>query len=310
MLGDITSGIAKGAKRTSEAAVREVPYLRVANVQRGYLDLADVKTIYATEQDIAELALQDGDVLFNEGGDRDKLGRGWVWRNQIPECIHQNHVFRLRLYNKDMQAELISHHGNTFGKLWFQKFGKQTTNLASINKTVLRSFPVPVAPALEQVEISKRLRMQLQGLAEQEHELELAIKRHIEQRCNLYRLAFNGQLVPQDPKDEPSGTLLERIRTRRETRDSVSKIYKKIKLKEVAAMPKTLIDVLTEAGDWVPANDVFTRCGVIDGTPTEQIEPLYNQLRDLVNSGRVEVQPATDAEGRKISDQLKLILDK
>jgi len=310
MLGDITSGVAKGTKRSSETAVREVPYLRVANVQRGYLDLTEVKTIHATERDIAELALQDGDVLFNEGGDRDKLGRGWVWRNQIPECIHQNHVFRMRLYNKDMQAELISHHGNTFGKLWFEKLGKQTTNLASINKTVLRSFPVPVAPTLEQIEILKRLRAQLQGLAEQEREIELAIKHSTDQHYNFYRSAFNGQLAMQDPKDEPVSRLLERIRVRREARGNISKVHNKTKLKGAATMPKDLIDVLTEASDWVSAEDVFTRCGVIDGTPTEQIERLYNQLREHVNAGRVEVQPITDLEGRKISDQLKIILDK
>lgn len=81
MLGEIVSGVAKGTKRDLSVVVREVPYLRVANVQRGYLDLSEVKTIFATERDIEELTLQKGDVLFNEGGDRDKLGRGWVWQD-------------------------------------------------------------------------------------------------------------------------------------------------------------------------------------------------------------------------------------
>ena len=93
MLGEITSGVAKGSKMAADVEVREVPYLRVANVQRGFLDLSEVKTILATAHDIAELTLKDGDVLFNEGGDRDKLGRGWVWRNEVADCIHQNHVF-------------------------------------------------------------------------------------------------------------------------------------------------------------------------------------------------------------------------
>jgi type I restriction enzyme, S subunit len=133
MLGEIASGVAKGTKRDASVSVREVHYLRVANVQRGYLDLSEVKTILATERDINELTLKNGDVLFNEGGDRDKLGRGWVWRDEVAECIHQNHVFRMRPYSPDLRPELISHHGNTFGKLWFQTAGKQTTNLASSN---------------------------------------------------------------------------------------------------------------------------------------------------------------------------------
>lgn len=153
MLGEIASGVAKGTKRDADIEVREVPYLRVANVQRGFLDLSEVKTILATERDIAELTLQSGDILFNEGGDRDKLGRGWVWRDEVANCIHQNHVFRMRPYLPEVLPELISHHGNTFGKTWFQNAGKQTTNLASINMTMLRTFPVPLGPSEEQREL-------------------------------------------------------------------------------------------------------------------------------------------------------------
>ncbi len=196
--------------------VREVAYLRVANVQRGYLDLTEVKSIFATEREITELTLQDGDVLFNEGGDRDKLGRGWVWRNEVVDCIHQNHVFRMRAYANEMQSELISHHGNTFGKLWFQNAGKQTTNLASINMNMLRVFPVPVAPAVEQVEIIEQIQAQLESLTDQECAIELALKQSAAQRQNILRAAFSGQLVPQDPNDEPAIVLLERIRAERE----------------------------------------------------------------------------------------------
>lgn len=92
-----------------------------------------MKRIVASEDTIEDLCLEIGDVLFTEGGDRDKLGRGWVWEGQLPECIHQNHVFRARLFSKHIQPQFISHHGNTFGQEWFTKAGKQTTNLASIN---------------------------------------------------------------------------------------------------------------------------------------------------------------------------------
>ncbi len=223
MLGDIASGVAKGTKRNASTVVREVPYLRVANVQRGYLDLSEVKTILATERDIAELTLVDGDVLFNEGGDRDKLGRGWVWREAVANCIHQNHVFRLRPYLTELQPELISHHGNTFGKLWFQNAGKQTTNLASINMGMLRAFPVPVAPSEEQGEILEQIREQLENLDQQERATNLAMAQSTAQRQNILRAAFAGQLVPQDPNDESASTLLARIRKERAAREGVSK---------------------------------------------------------------------------------------
>jgi type I restriction enzyme S subunit len=95
-IAELKGGLTKGQKRKAADILREVPYLRVANVQRGFLALGEVKTIDATEEEIQELRLETGDVLFNEGGDRDKLGRGWVWEGKIAECVHQNHVFRAR----------------------------------------------------------------------------------------------------------------------------------------------------------------------------------------------------------------------
>ena len=223
MLGEIASGVAKGMKRNADVEVREVPYLRVANVQRGLLDLSEVKTILATERDIAELRLQTGDVLFNEGGDRDKLGRGWVWRDEVENCIHQNHVFRMRLYLPEVLPELISHHGNTFGKTWFQNAGKQTTNLASINMNMLRMFPVPLGPVKEQRELLNQLEVQIEQINLQEQAVELTLKQSTAQRQNILRAAFSGQLVPQDPNDEPASNLLERIRAERAERDAVER---------------------------------------------------------------------------------------
>ncbi len=223
-LGEIASGVAKGTQRAASIKVREVPYLRVANVQRGFLDLSEVKTILATESDIADLTLEPGDILFNEGGDRDKLGRGWVWRNEVPNCIHQNHVFRMRPYLSETLPELISHHGNTFGKRWFQGAGKQTTNLASINLTMLRMFPVPLAPPAEQRQILLRLNIESEGIDRQSQAVALGLKQAAAQRQNILRAAFAGQLVPQDPNDEPASALLARIRAERlaqpETRKS------------------------------------------------------------------------------------------
>ena len=68
-----------------------------------------------------------------------------------------------------------------------------------------------------------------------------------------------------------------------------------------------LIDVLTEAGDWVPAQEAFRRCGVADGAQTEQLEALYAELRALDKAGRLAVEPVTDTQGRKLHDRLKLL---
>lgn len=230
MLGEIASGVAKGSKTHDGEVLREVPYLRVANVQRGYLDMSVVKTILAPERDIEELALRLGDVLFNEGGDRDKLGRGWVWQGELPECIHQNHVFRLRPLCADVVPEFISHHGNTFGQKWFQSAGKQTTNLASINLGMLRLFPVPLAPADEQREIARLVAKELETISAQEAAVEHGLRMAAAQRQNILRAAFSGQLVPQDPADEPASALLARIRTERAATTAAPKAARRTRL--------------------------------------------------------------------------------
>ncbi|WP_081618490.1 restriction endonuclease subunit S [Methyloversatilis universalis] len=220
MLGEIVSGVAKGSKQTPGVSLREIAYLRVANVQRGFLDLTETKKIMASERDIEELTLRNGDVLFNEGGDRDKLGRGWVWRDEVAECIHQNHVFRMRPYLPEVLSEFVSHHGNTFGKSWFQQAGKQTTNLASINMGILRAFPVPVPPTDEAREILERVSQEIEAIKLQEASIELGLRQSTAQRKNLLKAAFSGRLVPQDPDDEPASALLARIRAEREERVS------------------------------------------------------------------------------------------
>jgi type I restriction enzyme S subunit len=126
-------------------------------VQRGWLDLSEVKTIRVPERKIPALRLKPGDILFTEGGDRDKLGRGWIWEGQLAECVHQNHVFRARLKNPEMHPRFFSWFGNIYGAAYFLDRGKQTVNLASLNMTTLRALHVPVPSPEEQAQIVERV---------------------------------------------------------------------------------------------------------------------------------------------------------
>jgi len=215
LLAEVKGGITKGQKLKQGERSREVPYLRVANVQRGFLDLAEMKTIKASETQIGELRLKPGDVLFNEGGDRDKLGRGWIWKGELPECIHQNHVFRARIYTDDLLPEVLSWYGNTAGQQYFFDEGKQTTNLASVNLTKLRGLPVPVPPSAEQVRIRNSVEEQLSVADAALEAIHSAAVRCARLRQSILKWAFEGRLVDQDPTDEPAAVLLERIRAER-----------------------------------------------------------------------------------------------
>ena len=216
-IAELKGGVTKDSKREADPDYVEYPYLRVANVQRGFLDLSAVTTIRADRRRAEKLVLEHGDILFNEGGDRDKLGRGWVWEDQIKNCIHQNHVFRARLTNSDFDPYFVSIHANTWGQRWFETHGKQTTNLASLNLTTLKSFPVP-APSLEdQQAVVAELQSITRSSDRLRTDLERAERHSRTLRHSILSSAFSGQLVPQDPNDEPATVLLERIAASRAT---------------------------------------------------------------------------------------------
>ncbi|MDR6804269.1 type I restriction enzyme S subunit [Dyadobacter sp. BE34] len=144
-IAEVVSGVAKNTGLAGDLI--EVPYMRVANVQDGALDLREIKTIRVFKRDYEKYQLKSGDVLMTEGGDPDKLGRAAIWGEEIPDCIHQNHIFRVRPNYLVADSEfLCSQFGSIYGKKYFLRAAKQTTGIASINMTQLKNFPVLVPP--------------------------------------------------------------------------------------------------------------------------------------------------------------------
>lgn len=170
----IGSGITKGRKLNGRP-VEDTPYLRVANVQDGFLNLTEIKTIPATNEDRIRYRLQPGDLVMTEGGDPDKLGRAAIWGGEVADCLHQNHVFRVRPSRKivlpDYLAAVI---GSSYGKAYFLRVAKRTTGIASINRTQLGAFPVPVPPLNLQNAFAARLADLRSIIAQQERSLAAA----------------------------------------------------------------------------------------------------------------------------------------
>lgn len=145
----IDSGITLGRPLTGSGTI-ELPYLRVANVQDGFIDTTDIKMVRIFRAELERYRLRAGDVLMTEGGDFDKLGRGAVWDGAINPCLYQNHIFRVRCDSSVLLPEyLAAYSASLHGKQIFKSLSKQTTNLASINIRQLKAFPVPL-PTLKQ----------------------------------------------------------------------------------------------------------------------------------------------------------------
>ena len=145
-LADIVSGITKGRK-VREQTLLEVPYMAVSNVKDGYIDWTTVKTILATEREIEQYCLFPDDVLMTEGGDPDKVGRGAIIKEPLENCIHQNHIFRVRLdKGKILPTFFTEYLQHQKAKRYFLGCAKQTTGIASINMKQLKALAVLLPP--------------------------------------------------------------------------------------------------------------------------------------------------------------------
>jgi type I restriction enzyme S subunit len=156
-MAEVVAGVTLGRALPALGSV-ERPYLRVANVQDGYFDLTDVKTVRVRLAEVERYRLRAGDVLMNEGGDFDKLGRGSVWRGEIGDCLHQNIVLRARVDQKRVLPEFVSCVASSdYGRTYFRIASKQSTNIAHLGLSQLKAWPVPVPPLRDQDRIVRTL---------------------------------------------------------------------------------------------------------------------------------------------------------
>lgn len=194
----VQTGITLGKNYGSSHLVTR-PYLRVANVQDGYLDLSDIATVALPPEEVINTELRPGDVLMTEGGDIDKLGRGYIWRGEIQGCLHQNHIFAVRANHRNLLPEyLVLLMTSRHGRNYFELTAKKTTNLASTNSTTLKSFPIHLPDVEEQQRI-------IDHLADQTSRVDLAIDRSQDQigllreyRTRLIADVVTGKLDVRD----------------------------------------------------------------------------------------------------------------
>ncbi len=153
----VIGGVTKGRDLRGKQVI-VCPYLAVANVQRGHFKLEGLKSIEIAADELAKYQVHEGDLLITEGGDWDKVGRTAIWRGDVANCLHQNHVFKARVPSKQLLNEWVELVFNSgVGRNYFAGASKQTTNLASINMTQLRSFALPIPPLDEQQRILSAL---------------------------------------------------------------------------------------------------------------------------------------------------------
>jgi type I restriction enzyme S subunit len=195
-LAIIQSGITVDGKRDSGPDAVTLPYLRVANVQDGHLNLEAVTEITAPREIARSSLLKRGDVLMTEGGDLDKLGRGTVWNAEIESCLHQNHVFAVRPDQRKLMPEYLSLITRTaYARAYFESTGTKTTNLASTSSNKIRDFRIPLIGLTDQARVVHETASWLENIANVQAVLTLQRTLLAERRQALITAAVTGEIT-------------------------------------------------------------------------------------------------------------------
>jgi type I restriction enzyme, S subunit len=197
MLGDISTvsyGIQKcPANRPGQHAR---PYLRVANVQRGELDLSEIKRINVPDSDMQSFRLEPGDLLFVEGnGSRNELGRCAIWNGKIEDCVHQNHILKVRPNPAKLQPDFAMTWFNTsVGKDHFFRNVKTSSGLGTINSTELRAAPIALPPVSVQKVLMKKVETQRKMIEQFKIEAE---KKSKQAKADIEAMILGSKSVPK-----------------------------------------------------------------------------------------------------------------
>ena len=204
-------------KGHDSTGVKAIPFLRVTNLtDRGVLDMADkVFVSAATHQSfLARSKVVPGDVLMNIVGP--PLGQVALVPDSRPEWNINQAIAIFRAVDGVLPGFICNYLLSPVAQAWLKARAKTTAGQTNLTLEVCRQLPVPLPPLAEQQEIALALSMQLDSLDSLVSSVSAIERQATAQRQNLLRAAFAGQLVPQDPADEPAAALLARIRAARE----------------------------------------------------------------------------------------------
>ncbi|MHC0433038.1 restriction endonuclease subunit S [Streptomyces sp. O3] len=162
-VAEVQGGIQKQQKR--HPIENKYPFLRVANVASGRLDLREVHEVELFDGELDRFALAPGDLLVVEGnGSVSQLGRAARWKGEIKDCVHQNHLIRVRpgpailaeflelLWNSPVISEQI------------RQVAASTSGLHTLSTAKLKKVKIPLPSVAEQRRIVSTLEEQLSRL--------------------------------------------------------------------------------------------------------------------------------------------------
>jgi type I restriction enzyme, S subunit len=299
-VGDISTDLMYGSSAKS-APAGKVPVLRIGNIQRGELDWGDL-VFTSDEKEIERYRLEPGDVLFaRTSGSPQLVGKTAVYHGERP-AIHAGYLIRVRCSERMLPDYLGYCLNSPRGREYCFNVRSDSAGQSNINAQKLAAFQLPCPSIADQREIVEGVKAGLNKLASIAKQASRARDLMTSLFQRLVKQALTGQLATRDPGDEAAVIQIERLVAAKKLRkaENIGKIGF-----AVGAMSKTVADILREAEDWLPAQEIARLYGITFGTPTETVEPFYAELRELDVSGNLISEPIRNAAGTKVGDRLR-----
>ena len=212
-LGWMTCGVEYGTAAKSMKS-GTVPVLRMGNIQNAKFDWTDLA--YTSDDDeIAEYLLHDGDVLFNRTNSPELVGKTAIYRGKCP-AIFAGYLIRVNQICTIVESQYVNLFLNSdVARQYGNSIKTDGVNQSNINGAKLSNYPFPYCSIEEQREIARILEKTLSLLDDTEADISQELQKADALRQSILKKAFSGQLVAQDPSDEPASVLLDQIKAER-----------------------------------------------------------------------------------------------
>jgi len=191
----------------------DIPVLRMGNIQSGRIDWSNL--VFSSDRDeIKKYPLNAGDVLFNRTNSPELVGKTAIYKGERP-AIYAGYLVRVRCSER-LNPDFLNYCLNSpQGREYCWQVKTDGVSQSNINAKKLANFSFGLPPIDEQTEIVRRVE-QLFTFADQLEARVKAAQARIDRLTqSILAKAFRGELVPQDPNDEPASVLLERIKAQR-----------------------------------------------------------------------------------------------
>lgn len=309
-LGELVARIKAGKNLRCEERPphpHERGVVKVSAVTWGEFRADQSKTLPPDFKPDEDTRIKTGDFLFSRANTIDLVGAVVIVAD-VPDNLYlSDKILRLE-FTEPIDSWMLWYLRSPMGReaLMNISSGNQMS-MRNIGQKSLLSLSIPYAPAHLRNDITRRIESAFSKIDRLAGEARLALKLVSKLDEAILGKAFRGELVPQDENDEPASVLLEKIKRTRVDQPPRVRLKTPAKPRKVRSLANTIFEALSQSDDWLSSQELFERCGVRDGSSTEDVEAVYRQLLELERQKKIEIEEVADpSTGIKQGDRVRL----